>query len=41
MSLNHPHPPRRTTMRNLTALRDLVVPIAGLVFFIMLLSLVA
>lgn len=37
----HPTPPREDAMRHLTAARDILVPLAGIAFFVMLATLVA
>ena len=36
-----PHTPREDAMRHLTAARDILVPLAGIAFFVMLATLVA
>jgi hypothetical protein len=37
----HPHTPPEVVMRHLNAARDLLVPLAGIAFFVMLATLVA
>jgi hypothetical protein len=39
--LEAPHTPRRTAMRHFSAARDILVPLAGIAFFVMLFTLVA
>ena len=39
--MHHPTPPRRLVMRHLSAARDILVPLAGIAFFVMLATLVA
>jgi hypothetical protein len=39
--MHHPTPPGGTAMRHLSAARDILVPLAGIAFFVLLFTLVA